>query len=278
MASNSYATKISGITMNENITASRSIDLSIVIPAYNEKESITPLFTRLQELLQHDLFQAISVEILLIDDGSTDGTWPTISEQARQYALPLRSYRLSQNSGQSKAFLTGFELAQGSWIATLDADLQNDPLDLPRLFHSIGTYDCIVGRRKKRQDVWWKKALSRISNRIRRVLIDDGTLDSGSSLKLFRKQCTTCLPHFRGVHRLFPAFFRMAGYRITEIEVSHCQRQYGTSKYSFFSRGISILCDFLATSWLFYRKVRPTTSLECLPSSNPVISTKATSP
>ncbi len=229
------------------------IDLSIVIPAYNEKSNIKPLLERLNILLQIPFCTNLNIEILIVDDGSTDGSFEEITQEKN--TLPIVAYRLPYNRGQSYAFLFGFSMAKGTFIATLDADLQNDPCDIPILFEEIEKADCIVGRRKNRQDIWWKKILSVVSNYTRRCFMNDGTLDSGSSLKLFRKECASTLPHFRGVHRFFPAYFSMAGYRVVEKEVSHSKRLHGKSKYSFFSRGLSIVFDFLATAWLFQKKL-----------------------
>ncbi|MGR3951471.1 MAG: glycosyltransferase [Chlamydia sp.] len=230
-------------------------DISIIIPLYNEEEGIKHLISRLYEIFQLEFFKKRSIEILLIDDGSTDATVHLCREALHLYPIDATLYCHSRNGGQSKAIITGSSFAQGEYIALLDADLQSDPIHIPHLFQKIDLYDCVVGRREKRCDVWWKKILSKSANAIRRIFIEDGTLDSGSPLKLFKRECIEVIPHFNGVHRLLPAYFSMAGYSVTEVLIPHHERLYGMSKYSLFSRGISIIFDFLATAWLFRRKI-----------------------
>lgn len=222
------------------------------MPIYNEEESIPHLISALKKLQEKLEGKKISYEFLMIDDGSTDRSFELLQKVQSNSIFEL--YRHEKNSGQSQAILTGIYYSQGAWIAVLDSDLQSDPLDILTLFELKDSFDCIVARRTKREDALWKKILSSLSNRVRRLLINDGTLDSGSSLKLFKRECSNYLPSFKGVHRFLPAYFSMAGYRIGEKEIPHYPRKHGTTKYSFFSRGPFILFDFFATSWLFSRK------------------------
>lgn len=228
------------------------MDISFVIPAYNEAENLPELVHSIVEVMGN-LHTPQSYEIILVDDGSKDNTEDVARVLHHQYPQ-LQYVRHSVNLGQSRAFLTGFSRARGDRIITLDADLQNSPFDIPKLLNLCHVSDCVVGKRAKREDVVWKKWLSKIANRCRHVFIKDGVSDTGCSLKIFKRECVQGLPAFRGLHRFFPAYFIMQGYSVSEIEVSHAPRKRGTTKYTFFSRGISVVCDFLATAWLFHRR------------------------
>ena len=228
------------------------MDISIVIPAYNEAENIPDLVHSLIETME-SYSAPLTYEIILVDDGSCDSTETVVDALSHEFPQ-LFSIRHTTNLGQSRAFLTGFSASRGQRIITLDADLQNSPKDIPLLLNVCHLYDCVAGKRKKRHDTFWKRGISRISNRVRHLLIPDTVSDTGCSLKIFKKECAMSLPSFRGVHRFFPAYFMMAGFSIHEVEVSHSPRTRGKTKYSLFSRGISVLLDFLATAWLFHRK------------------------
>lgn len=226
--------------------------LSLVIPAYNEQENVEALLRRVEAALA---LTGRPFEVIIIDDGSTDST-PRLLRDAMTRLPWLRVLRLRKNSGQSAAFDAGFKAAHGEVIATIDADLQNDPEEIPRLLPMLDGYDMITGWRRDRQDTKFRKVQTKIANRIRNWISDETIQDSASSLKLYRKHCLEGMQLFTGAHRFFPTLVKMRGYTVREEPVKHSQRHAGLAKYGFRNRALRAFVDLLAVRWMKKRHIR----------------------
>jgi dolichol-phosphate mannosyltransferase len=228
------------------------IDLSLVIPAFNEQEVIPELLRRIEAAL--NLTQKI-YEVVIVDDGSSDQT-PKMLDDAMQTRPWLRVVRMARNGGQSAAFDAGFKAARGAVIATIDADLQNDPEEIPRLLPMLDGYDMITGWRQKRRDSKFRLIQTRIANRIRNWLSEETIQDSASSLKLYKRHCLAGIYLFTGSHRFMPTLVKMRGYTVLETPVKHSQRYAGTAKYGFRNRAWRAFIDLLGVRWMKKRYLR----------------------
>jgi dolichol-phosphate mannosyltransferase len=226
--------------------------LSVVIPAYNEQENIEVLLQRVEAAMTQT---GKPFEVIVVDDGSTDDTPRQLEVGLRQYPW-LRVLRLRENCGQSAAFDAGFSAARGEVIATLDADLQNDPQEIQRLLPMLDGFDMITGWRKDRQDSWFRRRQTRIANRIRNWISDETIEDSASSLKLYKRHCLEGLWMYRGMHRFFPTLVKLRGYSVLETPVKHGPRHAGTAKYGLRNRAWSSFLDLLAVRWMKKRWLR----------------------
>ena len=228
--------------------------LSLVIPAYNEEENITVLLHRVEVALR---LTGRAYEVIVIDDGSTDET-PRLLREAMRARPWLRVLRMTQNSGQSAAFEAGFEAARGEVIATIDADLQNDPEEIPRLVPLLDeqNVDMITGWRKERQDTAFRRWQSRQANRIRNWITGETVHDSASSLKIYRAHAIKGIKLFRGAHRYFPTLVKMRGGTVYETPVKHSQRHAGTAKYGFGNRAFVGIIDLFGVRWMKKRYLR----------------------
>jgi dolichol-phosphate mannosyltransferase len=226
--------------------------LSLVIPAYNEQENVEALLKRVGDALAQT---GRPFEVVIIDDGSTDST-PQLLRDAMARLPWLRVLRLQKNSGQSAAFDAGFRAARGEVIATIDADLQNDPEEIPRLLPMLDGFDMITGWRRDRQDTKFRKVQTRIANRIRNWISDETINDSASSLKLYKRHCLEGMQLFTGAHRFFPTLVKMRGYTVREEPVKHSHRFAGTAKYGFRNRALRAFVDLLAVRWMKKRFIR----------------------
>jgi dolichol-phosphate mannosyltransferase len=226
--------------------------LSLVIPAYNEEENIAELLKRVEAALAalHRPF-----EVIIIDDGSSDATTRLLAD-AMSSRPWLRVLRMARNGGQSAAFEAGFEAARGEVIATIDADLQNDPEEIPRLLPMLDGYDMITGWRKERQYTPFRRWQSRQANRIRNWISQDDLNDSASSLKVYRAHAIQGLKLFNGAHRFFPTLVKIRGYTVLETPVKHSPRFAGTAKYGFRNRAFRAFVDLLAVRWMKSRGLR----------------------
>jgi dolichol-phosphate mannosyltransferase len=233
------------------------MDLSVVIPVRNEAENIAQLAAEIRAVLDG----VLRYEVLVVDDGSDDGTAAEILRLAREMPQ-LRLLRHAKNSGQSAAIRTGVRAARASWIATLDGDGQNDPADIPRLWRvaqepAFGTGLLVNGYRQRRQDSWSKRRASRIANAVRQRLLHDDTPDTGCGLKLFPRALFLDLPEFDHMHRFLPALVLRTGGTIRSVPVNHRPRRGGVSKYGVLDRlGVGIV-DLLGVMWLQRRAIRP---------------------
>jgi glycosyltransferase involved in cell wall biosynthesis len=226
--------------------------LSLVIPAYNEQETLPTLLARVEASL---LQIGRPFEVILIDDGSTDQT-PRLLEEAMKTRPWLRILRMQKNGGQSAAFEAGFAAARGEIIATVDADLQNDPEEIPRLLPLLDGFDMITGWRKDRQDTNFRKWQSRQANRIRNWITGETVHDSASSLKIYRAHAIKGMKLFRGAHRYFPTLVKLRGYTVREEPVKHSQRFAGTAKYGFGNRAFVGIADLFGVRWMKKRYLR----------------------
>jgi glycosyltransferase involved in cell wall biosynthesis len=226
--------------------------LSLVIPAYNEQETIVELLSRVAAALPR---AGKAFEVIIVDDGSTDQT-PRLLRESMVRLPWLRVLRLSQNSGQSAAFDAGFKTARGQVIATIDADLQNDPEEIPRLLPMLDGFDMINGWRRDRQDTPIRKLQSRIANRIRNWLSDETIQDSASSLKLYKRHCLQDIRLYKGMHRFMPTLVKMRGYTVSEVPVKHSPRFAGTAKYGLRNRALRAFIDLMAVRWMKSRYLR----------------------
>ncbi len=232
--------KIQGVVMN-GIPY-----LSVVIPVFNEEENLLPLTQELVSVL--DSLEK-SWEIIFVDDGSTDKS-PEILNGIREKMPRVQVVTFKKNFGQTAAFDAGFKTARGDIIITMDADMQNDPGDIPELLESLGSYDLVCGWRNKRNDTFIRTLSSIIANSIRNTLSREDIHDVGCSLKVFKKEYVKKLKLYNGMHRFFPTLVKMEGGRVIEIIVNHRPRKYGTAKYNIRNRIIRSFVDLLAVCWM----------------------------
>ncbi len=232
-------------------SAGMSPALSVVIPAYNEEANVESCLHELVGVLEA---HGQAFEVVFVDDGSTDGTADALRRLARGDPR-VRVLRLRENAGQSAALDAGFRAARGAIVVTMDADLQNDPHDIPRLLAALPGHDAVCGWRVDRHDPWTKRMASRVANLVRDRVTGDGVHDTGCSLKVFRRAAVQRLHLYRGMHRFLPALLQMEGLRVVEVPVSHRPRQTGVSKYGNWQRLWTGLADLWAVRWMARRRL-----------------------
>ena len=230
-----------------------SPQLSAVVPVFNERENLDALVTELSARLSES---GRSWEIVLVDDGSTDGSADLLDRMAVERP-GLRVLHFARNAGQTAAFDAGFKAARGEVVITLDADLQNDPADISRLLRALesGTYGAAVGYRVRREDSVVRRLSSRIANAVRNRLSGDDIIDTGCSLKVFRREALSGIKLFTGMHRFLPTLLRMEGYAVVQVPVGHRPRRAGTSKYGVLNRVFRAFVDLLAVRWMKRRRL-----------------------
>jgi len=230
------------------------VDLSIVVPLYNEEDNVRPLYEAVREVVR-TLPQ--TAELVLVDDGSTDATFARARALPCDPMLPVRIVRFRRNYGQTAAMATGIRLARGRVIVTMDGDLQNDPQDIPRFLATLEEgYDLVVGWRRERKDHWTRVLPSRIANRLIGWVTGVPIRDNGCSLKAYRAELIRRIPLYAEMHRFIPAMASLAAPRIAELEVRHHPRRFGRSKYGF-SRVYKVLLDLLAIRTILSFARRP---------------------
>lgn len=228
--------------------------LSLVVPCYNEQENIPALLEAIEKA-----FAGLGKpwEAILVDDGSRDNT-PAMLAEAKATRPWLRVLRMNPNSGQSAAFEAGFAAAKGEVVATIDADLQNDPAEIPRLIPHLADHDMVTGWRKKRNDNALRLVQTKIANGVRNWISQETIADSASSLKVYKAHCVKGLRMWRGAHRFLPTLVKMRGYTCVEVPVSHHPRHAGVPKYPFGSRVFRATIDLFGVRWMKSRALRYT--------------------
>lgn len=229
-------------------------DLSVVIPVYNEEDNLPVLWPELRGVLEA---RAVAFEVVFVDDGSRDRSAEVI-RSFRDADPRVRLVRLKANAGETAATDAGLRAARGRWVVTMDADLQNDPADIPALLSHLDGWDCVTGWRVDRAagDNWLRRASSRIANRVRNRLSDESIQDSGCTFRAFRRDCLRGLVLYRGFHRFIPTLLRLRGYRVIEVPVSNRPRRFGQSKYGVMNRAFVAFVDLLVVRWMKERMLR----------------------
>lgn len=233
------------------MTSPGTPDLSVIVPLLNEEPNVIPLYEELTSVLTA---AAIAYELILVDDGSTDGTYARLAGLHAQDAR-VRVIQFTRNFGQTAAFAAGFAAARGAFIATIDGDLQNDPADLPRLLELCRTRDIVSGwRRDRKDDFVTRKIPSVVANYLLGVVSGVRLHDNGCSLKVYRATVVKPLRLQPGMHRYLPALASQLGNRVTEVVVNHRARRFGHSKYGL-SRTFKVLSDLFRLRGLMRQSV-----------------------
>ncbi|MBI4433972.1 glycosyltransferase family 2 protein [Candidatus Uhrbacteria bacterium] len=203
---------------------------SIIIPVYNEAESLVQLHAELTAVFPWDDRESDSTEFVFVDDGSTDSSWAALRALVEQNPRVI-GVRLRRNFGKAIAYVAGFRTARGEVLATLDADLQDDPAELPKMFAQLQEYDCVIGWKEHRQDPWVKVWSSRLFNAALGSLSGVRLHDQNCGIRVLRREVADALPLRGDLYRMIPALAAMQGFRVAEISVHHRARQFGASKY-----------------------------------------------
>lgn len=228
------------------------MDVSIVIPVYNEAENVKPLYRELRDVLNrlHNEW-----EVIFVDDGSTDGTFNVLADLKAEDKR-IRLIRFRANAGQTAALDAGFKAAHGDAVVTMDGDLQYDPRDIPALLALLASSDAVCGWRWPRGDSWVRRVSSLIANGVRNWATGEAIHDTGCTLKAFRRECLTRLKLYRGMHRFLPTLLKLEGFRVTEAKVAHRPRLHGQSKYGILNRLFVGLADLRSVRWMKKRQLR----------------------
>ena len=231
------------------------ISTSIVIPCRNEAENLPPLLDEIEVAMAGRSF-----EVIVVDDGSTDGTDAVLAAEARSRAFPLRRIRHEKSAGQSLSLRSGAWAARGAVVATIDGDGQNDPKYIPVLVDALlaagpGT-GAAQGQRLKRRDSLAKRLASRFANWLRSSVLHDQTRDTGCGLKAIHTDTLRKVPFFDGTHRFVPALVIQEGFRVVHCDVVDRPRRHGKSNYGIFDRGVQGALDLMGVWWLRRRRRR----------------------
>ncbi len=232
-----------------------SPSISVVIPCYNEQDNLRPLVDAVRQALEPT---NLSFEIIFTDDGSQDGSWGVLKELGASDKR-IRALRLERNCGQSAALWTGIRAARSPFIITLDADLQNDPSDIPKFLEGLKKSDCVCGTRvesRRQGDNLVRRISSRIANWVRNSLSEESVSDAGCCFRAFRRECTDNLKFFKGMHRFLPTLFKIEGFTVSEIPIKHHPRHAGKTHYGIGNRLFSGLYDLMAVRWMKKRMFR----------------------
>ena len=230
------------------------MDLSVVIPVYNEDESVDLLCEKVDQALSS---LSLTSEAILVDDGSSDSTWEKLKELKKQYPR-LHLVRFRRNFGQTAAMAAGLDKAKGSVIVTMDADLQNDPADIPLLLEAMtDEIDVVSGWRKDRKDTFINRKLpSMLANGLISRITGVHLHDYGCTLKAYRKEVIKDVRLYGEMHRFIPALAHWVGGQVVEVPVSHHARQFGTSKYGI-GRTTRVILDLITVKFLLRYSTGP---------------------
>ena len=229
----------------------KAVAFSVVIPVYNEQDNLRELNDRLCSVMRS---LNKDFEILYVDDGSSDKSREVL-HGLQLLEKSIRIIHFKRNAGQSAALAAGFAAAQGDIVIMMDADLQNAPEDIPLLLNNVHGYDMVCGWRYQRQDTWVRKMSSRIANAVRQKSTHDYIHDTGCSLKILRRHCLPRIKMYKGMHRFLSTLFKIEGFKVKEVQVSHFPRVKGISKYGIHNRLWKGLYDLIAIRWMMARKV-----------------------
>ena len=233
-------------------TGKNSKALSIVVPLYNERENVKPLYDALKAVLDR---MSVDYEIILIDDGSTDGTAEELARLSSDPKIKVIEFR--RNFGQTAAFAAGFDYSRGDVIITMDGDLQNDPNDIPALFEMAGKYDLVSGWRKNRKDAFVNRKLpSMMANWLIGKVTGVRLHDYGCSLKAYRSEVVKNLKLYGDMHRFIPAVANWYGVTVAEVVTTHHPRVRGKSKYGI-GRTVRVLLDLITVKFLQSFSTKP---------------------
>ncbi len=228
--------------------------ISVVIPLYNEEESVPQLYEELTATLEAT---GHPYEIIVVDDGSSDSSFDHL-QRLHRLDPRLKVIRFRRNFGQTAAFAAGFDAAQGDVIVTLDADLQNDPADIPRLLTKANEgYDVVSGWRVKRRDPFHRRLPSQVANWLISRVTGVRLHDYGCSLKVYRREVVKNIRLYGELHRFIPAIASWMGVSIAEIPVNHRPRSFGQSKYGTVTRTVKVFLDLLTVRFLLSYATRP---------------------
>ena len=230
------------------------VELSVVIPVYNEEDNLPLLWPELRDVLEQ---MAVPFEVIFVDDGSRDRS-AEIIRAMRDADARVRLVRLKANAGETAATDAGLKAARGQRVVTMDADLQNDPHDIPGLVQRLEQWDAVTGWRVTRGDgdSLVRRISSRLANRTRNWVSDESIHDSGCTFRAFRRECLRGLVLYRGFHRFIPTLLRMRGYRVVELPVRNRPRRFGQSKYAVLNRVFVAFVDLLVVRWMKNRLLR----------------------
>ena len=232
-----------------------ALQLSFVIPCHNEEANLRPLVAAIREAVEP---LKLSFEIVITDDCSTDSSWSTLKALAS--GVPrIRGQRFAFNCGQSAALWAGMKAARGQCLVTLDADLQNDPRDVPQFLEALKQFDCVCGTRvvaRSQGDKFIRIISSRIANWVRNQLSGEAISDAGCCYRAFKRECIDNLKFFKGMHRFLPTLFKIEGFTVTEIPVRHNSRTAGQTHYGVWNRLFASSYDLLAVRWMKKRMFR----------------------
>ena len=231
-------------------------DLSVVFPVFNEEENVPILLGEIARALDG---KGWSYEIVAVDDGSSDNSLKALRGAIAEHPA-LRVLTFEKNSGQTAALDAGWRAARGRMIVSLDADLQNDPADIPAMVRKLDDSgaDMVIGVRVNRKDTLSRRLQSKIGNGVRNWITGDRITDTGCSLKLVKREAIEPVRLFTGMHRFLPTLVRYAGFKVVEMPVNHRPRQFGVSKYGAMNRAFRGLADCLAVRWMAKRNLRYT--------------------
>ena len=233
------------------------VEISFVIPCHNEQDNLRALVAAIREAT--DPLKR-TYEIVLVDDFSSDNSWAVLKELAAGDPR-VRALKFARNFGQSAALWAGMKESRGRYIVTLDADLQNDPRDIPQFLEALKNFDCACGTRieaRKHGDSLVRIASSRIANWVRNKLSGDNITDAGCCYRAFKRECVADLKFFKGMHRFLPTLFKIEGFTVTEIPVRHNPRTAGASHYGVWNRLFASFYDLLAVRWMQRRMFKYT--------------------